>query len=166
MLSSRGLVGLRFKVSRDVRCTGKATPPNRNATPKLVSNVSLMCKITNIVKAEKNASVEFSRKWLTKLSKKPAITTPHTYGNVPRKWSNKEKNPNELQNDLPVFCSRTAEKRNSLSHAARGFPKRNRTHIAFLISQPHFDIIQASARLDSLLAVHSQGQKFTQRVTI
>ena len=33
------LVGLRFKVSSNVRCTGKATPPNRNAPPKLVPHV-------------------------------------------------------------------------------------------------------------------------------
>ena len=40
------------------------------------------------------------------------------FRNVPQKWSNKIKIPNELQNALPENCSGTVDKRNLLSHAA------------------------------------------------
>ena len=68
-----------------MRCTVKAQPLNRNAPPKLVSNV-YRCKI----KKKKHQSGKQRRRGVLekmahqRLSKKPAITTAHTFGNVPQ----------------------------------------------------------------------------------
>ena len=84
-----------------MRCTGKVTPPNRNAPSKILS------------KWKKRRRGVLEKMTHQTLSKKPAITTPHTHGNVPQKWSNKIKKPNEFQNALPRNCTRTVDKRSS-----------------------------------------------------
>ena len=62
-----------------------------------------MCKNQKCCQNGKNASVSMTHQTL---SKNPAITTPHSFGNVPQKWSNKEKKLNELQDALPEHCSK------------------------------------------------------------
>ena len=77
------------------------------------------CTIQNTVKVNKRRRGVLEKMTHQTLSKKPAITTRHTHGNVHQKWSNKIKNPIEFPNALPGNCTKTVDKRNSLSHAAR-----------------------------------------------
>ena len=78
MRPRRVLVGLRFDVSCDVRCTDKsdASEPQRT-TNAGIQRSSLMCKIKNIVKVEKTLGVECSRTMAHKnLSKKASNHNP------------------------------------------------------------------------------------------
>ena len=87
--------------------------------------------------------MEFSRKMAHQtLSKKTAITTPHTFGNVPRKMFQQKKVQTNSKTPFPKTAGKllTKEIRSVTLHVDKTpGTKRNRTHIAFYISQPYFD---------------------------
>ena len=78
-----------------------------------IQRLSVMRKIKNTIKVEKRRTREVLEKRAHKtLFKKPAITTPHTFGQSPSKNAPTiRKNPKELQNALPENCSKIFDKR-------------------------------------------------------
>ena len=113
-----GLLEIESQLKRAVRGKGAASEP-QCTTKAGIQRLSLMCKIKKFCQCGKKRRRGVLEKMAHQTpSKKPATTTPHTFGNVPQKWSNKIKNPNKLQNALPENCSKTVDKRNSLSHVA------------------------------------------------
>ena len=100
----------RLEIQSQLRCAvrGKGATSEPQCTTKAgIQRLSLMCKIQKYCQSGKNAGVEFSRKWHPKLGPKmPAITTPHTFGNVLQKWSNKIK----IQTNFKTPFLKTAAK--------------------------------------------------------
>ena len=157
------LVGLKLKkkqLRRAVR--GKAQPPNRNAKPKLVSNVFHGCAKWNFLRVEKGARVEFSRKRRTKLfpksqqlrSRMPLETCIRIAPTIDK--PNSSSRPPEIEPRYWVclivpFQSQTWPRD---TDQARMHPVcASSEKIPGMVTQP------ASVRLDSLIAVHSHRQR-------
>ena len=152
---------------------GKSDASEPQCTTKAgIKRLTLMCNIKNTVKVAKTQAWSSPENGTPNSVQKSQQPQPH----IPletclKNWSNKMKIPSDLQNALPENCSKTVDKKeihsftlhvdNSWLNKEKGY-----TLCFFFNSQSHFDIVQAYARLDSFLAVHSQRQKFTQRFKI
>ena len=66
-----------------------------------IQRLSLIHTLKNTVKVEKRKRGVVEKMAYQTLSKKPAITTPHTFGNVPQKWSNKKKKKKQTKSKTP-----------------------------------------------------------------
>ena len=163
MRSRRVLVGLRLKSKSVETCGAREKRRLRTALHHQSWYATLIADVQNqkiLSKWKKRRRGVLEKMAHQTLSKKPAITTPHTL-NVPQEWSNKINFPNELQNTLPEKlqqnCSQKkfAQLRCTLTQL---LAEQRKTVHTLLSSLPNHILISSPFR-QSLLAAPDKRQE-------
>ena len=151
---------------RAVHGQGAASEPPCT-TKAGIQRLSLRCKIKNTIRVKKRRRGVLEKMAHQTLSKKPAITTPHTFGNVPQKCSNKKFHTNSETPFLKTAAKLlTKEIRSVMLHVETEQRETVHTHCFFpfpnhmLISSPFRQSLLAAmwSLLESRRSCQCSGQ--------